>query len=191
MAKTKSGSSWVTWANTHAKNSSSIEDLAEPFKTSAKAFIQALREAGAEVDVSATKRSDKRAYLFHWCWRIGLGKVKASAATAKPGVDIEWDHGNEELNRKGAKEMIDGFGLAVPPSSTNPPALASHHISGLALDMDITWAGTIKIKKKDGSEESVPFMSDVNKNIKLHAVGTSYGVRKLITDAPHWSHDGH
>ena len=61
-----------------------------------KAFIKALRDAGAEVDVSATKRSDKRAYLFHWCWRIGLGKVKASAATAKPGVDIEWDHGNEE-----------------------------------------------------------------------------------------------
>jgi hypothetical protein len=87
--------------------------------------------------------------------------------------------------------MIDGFGLAVPPSSTNPPALTSHHIAGLALDMEITWTGTIKIKKKDGSEESVSFMSDVNKNVNLHAVGTSYEVRKLVTDAPHWSHDGH
>ena len=57
--------------------------------------------------------------------------------------------------------------------------------------MEITWTGTIKIKKKDGSEESVSFMSDVNKNVNIHAVGTSYGVRKLITDAPHWSHDGH
>ena len=31
----------------------------------------------------------------------------------------------------------------------------------------------------------------VNLNAKLHAVGASYGVLKLKTDAPHWSVDGH
>src|SRR5262245_34783543 len=191
MAKTKSGSFWVGWANAHAQNSSSVDDLAEPFKASATAFIKALRDAGASVEVTATRRSDRRAYLFHWSWRIGLGKVKASDAQAMPGVDIEWDHRDEELSRKGAKEMIDGFGLAVPPSSINPPALTSRHIAGLAIDMDITWAGAVTIKKRDGSGESVPFMADVDKNAKLHAVGASYGVMKLITDAPHWSHDGH
>ena len=191
MAKIKSGTYWVTWANTHAKDSSSVEDLVDPFKTNVKAFIKALQNAGATVDVENTKRSDKRAYLFHWCWLIGLGKVKPSDAGSMLGVDIEWDHGDAEKSKKGAKEMIDGFGLAVPPNSTNAPALHSNHISGKAVDMTISWTGTIKIKKKDGSEESVAFMNDVNKNTKLQAVGASYGVKKLTTDAPHWSVDGH
>jgi hypothetical protein len=191
MPTMKSGGAWVAWADTNAKNSSSIEDLAEPFRTNAKAFIKALNDAGAHVAISTTRRSDKRAYLFHWCWLIGLGKVQASAATAMAGVDIAWDHGDEAQSRKGAREMIDGFGLAVPPHSINPPALRSNHILGLAIDLDIAWTGTIKIKKRDGSEESVPFMTDVDKNVKLHTVGAAYGVKKLTTDAPHWSHDGH
>lgn len=194
MAKTtkdKSGSYWVTWANAHANASDSVDDLVEPFKANAKAFIKALEDAGATVTIGETKRSDKRAYLFHWCWLIGLGKAKASDAPAMTGVEIEWDHGDEEKSKKGAKEMIDGFGLAVPPNSTEAPALNSNHIAGKAIDMDITWKDTIKIKKKDGTEESVEFMDDVNKNTKLHSVGESYGVKKLKTDAPHWSVDGH
>jgi hypothetical protein len=191
MAKIKSGVYWVTWANSNAKDSDSIDDLVDPFKTNAKAFIKALQDAGATVSVTNTLRSAKRAYLFHWCWLIGLGKAKASEATAMTGVDIEWDHGKDDDSKKGAKEMIDHFGLAVPPNSTNAPALDSVHISGKAVDMDITWSGTIKIKKKDGSEQSVTFMDNVNKNSKLHDVGATYGVKKLTTDAPHWSINGH
>ena len=191
MPKTMSGIFWVTWANANAKNSTSVEDLAEPFRSNAKAFIQALRDAGATVDVSTTRRSDKRAYLFHWCWKIGLGQAQASDATALAGVDIEWDHGDAEGSKQGAKEMISGFGLAVPPSSTNAPALNSNHIAGTAIDMNIAWIGTMTIKMKDGTTESVVFMPDVNQNTKLHAVGASYGLKKLTTDTPHWSIDGH
>jgi hypothetical protein len=189
--KSKSGSFWVTWANTNAKNSTSVEDLAEPFKTNAKAFIQALEDAGAMVDVGTTTRSDKRAYLFHWCWLIGLGKKMASEAPEMAGVDIEWDHGDEDESQEGAKEMIEGFVLAVPPNSTDAPALDSNHIAGKAIDMDISWEGTMQIQNKDGSAASVEFMDDVNKNTTLHAVGATYGVKKLVTDAPHWSLDGH
>jgi hypothetical protein len=188
---TKSGTYWVTWANTHAKDSSSVEDLVDPFKSNVKSFIKALQDTGATVNVTNTKRSDKRAYLFHWCWLIGLAQAQANQAGLKPGVDIQWDHGNADKSKKGAKEMIDGFGLAVPPNSTNAPALHSNHIAGKAVDMTITWTGAIKIKKKDGSEESVTFMSNVNQNTKLHFVGATYGVKKLATDAPHWSIDGH
>ena len=39
MAKTQSGKYWVDWANVHAKNSKSIDDLAHPFKANVKAFI--------------------------------------------------------------------------------------------------------------------------------------------------------
>lgn len=145
---TKSGKYWVTWANSNAKNSTSIDDLEANFKTNVKDFIQALEDAGATVDVSTTKRSDKRAYLFHWSWKISQDKCKPSDAGTKKGVDIEWDHGDDKKSKAGAKEMVDGFGLAVPPDSTNPPSLTSNHITGKAIDMTITWTGTIKIKKK-------------------------------------------
>jgi hypothetical protein len=188
--KSKSGSYWVTWANAHANGSTDLDDLVDPFKSNVKDFIQALQDAGATVTVGETKRSDKRAYLFHWCWLIGLGKKKASDADEMVGVEIDWDHGNDQDSKDGAKEMIDGFGLAVPPASTNAPALNSNHIAGKAIDMNITWQGTIKIKKKDGTEVSVAYKADVNQNTDLHAVGDSYSVIKLTTDAPHWSVDG-
>jgi len=190
MAKTKSGKCWVTWANANAKNSQSVDDLADPFKTQVKAFIAALEAAGAKVEVTATRRDAKRAYLFHWSWLIALGKAKPSEATAMSGVDIEWDHGDLAHSKAGAQEMVDGFGLAVRPDSTVAPALMSHHIAGKAIDMKITWNGTLKVKNKDGTEAQVPFMSNANHNKKLHAVGATYGVKKHKTDAPHWSTDG-
>ncbi len=186
----KSGAFWVTWANEHAQNSSKIEDLVEPFRSQASAFIKALRDAGATVDVTATKRSARRAYLFHWSWKISQGKCRPSEATSIEGVDIQWDHGNDAASRNGSQEMVAGFGLAVPPKSINAPALTSNHIAGLAIDMDIVWAGTIQVKDKLGKNTPITFMSDVNANTALHVLGASYGVLKLVTDAPHWSHNG-
>jgi len=43
MVKTNSGSYWVTWADSNAKNSDKIDDLAEPFRTNVKAFIKSLQ----------------------------------------------------------------------------------------------------------------------------------------------------
>lgn len=109
---------WVTWANTHAKNSASVNDLDVIFKPKVKAFIKALEEGGATVKVKATKRNKKRAYLFHWRWKIALGKCKVAEATALAGVDIKWDHGDVENSKSGAKEMVTGFDLAIPPQTT-------------------------------------------------------------------------
>ena len=67
---TNSGKYWLTWANAHAKNSRKVDDLEVSFKANVNAFIKALTDAGAIVDVTTTKRSDKRAYLFHWAWKI-------------------------------------------------------------------------------------------------------------------------
>src|SRR6202521_1791112 len=60
QAKAKSGKSWVTWANAHAQNSTSVGDLVEPFKANASAFIKALEDAGASVSIHTTLRSAKR-----------------------------------------------------------------------------------------------------------------------------------
>src|SRR6478609_3379815 len=103
-----------------------------------------------------------------------------------PGVDIEWDHGDAAKSKAAALEMIRAFGLAVPPKSNVAPALNSNHITGNAIDMDITWTGTLKVKRKDGTIVSVPFMANPNLNSKLHSVGASYLVKKHTGDAPHW-----
>lgn len=186
----KSGRYWVTWANVHAVNSKDLDDLDAAFRDNVKAFIEALEAAGAKVTVSATRRNPKRAYLFHWAWEISQSKCQPAVPDSMAGVDIEWDHGDAAKSRAGALEMVTGFGLAVPPACTNPPALTSNHISGKAVDMTITWTGSIKVKKKDGTEVSVTYAANANANSILHAVGDSYGVRKLKTDAPHWSDNG-
>ena len=187
---TKSGKYWVTWANAHAKNSNKVDELEASFKVNVKAFVKVLTDAGAAVDISTTKRSDKRAYLFHWSWKISQSKCKPSDAKKMIGVDIQWDHGDIAKSKAGALEMVQGFGLAIPPRSINPPSLTSNHISGKAIDMTIKWNGTIKVKKKDGTEVQVTYSPNVNTNTTLHAVGDSYGVKKLKTDAPHWSFNG-
>jgi hypothetical protein len=186
-----------TWADTNAKDSDSLDDLADPFKTNVKAFIAAMEAAKDKdgnkiitVEVNSTKRPDKRAYLFHWCWQIAQGKKKPSEATAMAGVPIEWDHGDVEKSKAGAQEMVTEFGLAVPPKSTNAPALTSNHISGKAVDMTITIATDVTLKTKDGKDIAVPALPDANTNLKLHDVANSYSVKKLTTDLPHWSIDG-
>jgi len=186
----KSGSYWVTWANSNAKNSDKIDDLDADFRSKVKDFIAALEAAGATVTVEATKRSEKRAYLFHWSWKIQQGKCKPSDPTTMAGVDIQWDHGSDADSKKGAKEMVDGFALAVPPASTVAPALTSTHISGKGIDMKIKWTGTLKVKNKTGVEISIPWNANANANTLLHQVGATYGVKKLTSDAPHWSHNG-
>ena len=186
----KSGKYWVTWAATNAKNSKNIDDLDPTFKANVKDFVKALTDAGATVDVSTTKRSDKRAYLFHWSWKISQGKCKPADASKMIGVDIQWDHGDIAKSKAGALEMVTGFGLAVPPRSIVAPSLLSNHIAAKAIDMTIKWTGTIKVKKKDNTEVSVAYSANVNTNTVLHAIGESYGVKKLKSDAPHWSFNG-
>ena len=135
MAKIKSGKYWYTWANINAKKSNSVSDLDSSFKPGVENFIKALEDAGATVTISTTTRSKKRAYLFHWSWKISLGKCKASDATAMSGVQIEWDHKDEAKSKAGAAEMVKLFKLAVPPKSTFAPSLTSNHITGKAIDM--------------------------------------------------------
>jgi hypothetical protein len=192
--KTPSGKYWVTWADTNAKGSQDADDLEDSFKENAKTFIKALEDGKATVSVGETKRDEKRAYLYHWSWLIALDKAKPSAATAKTGVDIEWDHGDAAKSKAGAQEIVDGFGLAVPPKSTNAPALDSNHIRGKAIDITIKWTGKATFKKKDAKKDDpgveIDYKEDVNSNTQLIDLGKTYGLIKLTTDAPHWSVDG-
>ncbi|MEQ1565376.1 MAG: hypothetical protein ABMA64_07040 [Myxococcota bacterium] len=66
--------------------------------------------------------------------------------------------------REGARSMVAAYKLVHRPS------LSSRHITGTAIDMTISgWPGT---------------------EAELHAMGALHGVRKLVSDPPHWSIDG-
>lgn len=123
--------------------------------------------------------------------KIDQDKCKPEDATAMTGVPIEWDHGDLAKSKAAANEMVAAFGLAVPPSSNVAPAISSNHITGKAVDMEITWNGKLKFKKKDGTDVEVTHKANVSLNTDLHALGETYGVKKHLSDAPHWSINGH
>jgi len=181
-----SGKSWVSEFPT----SKSLDDLDNNFKDAMQKFINALTEAGANITINTTRRPKERAYLMHWSWKIVKENYDASNIPAEPGVNINWWHEDQETSKSAAQEMVDGYGinnLGVAPS------LTSRHIEGKAIDMSISWSGDIKIKKNDGSEETITTSPNDGTNSKLIEVGASYGVihfKDVEKDKPHWSTDG-
>lgn len=180
-----SGSAW--WHANQAKfpNSNRLADLASPFREKATRFVEALRAAGAQVSVTSTLRNPIRAYLMHFSGKVAGGAVAPGAVPAKPGCQINWDHGNLARSKAAAQEMYRLFNIKFPAS------LTSLHIQGNAIDMTIGWTGTLSITDANGQVHAIGAPRSGETNHALHAVGASYGVHKLLSDAPHWSSTGH
>jgi hypothetical protein len=180
-----SGADW--WNANQAKypNSAAIADLVQPFRDRVTAFVTAMRDAGATVAVSATRRNATRAWLMHYSWCVAKGSVAPKDVPATPGCTIVWDHGDLAASKAGAQQMVDLFGIAYEPS------LTSRHIEGRAIDMTIGWTGTLKMRDKAGATRKLDAPRTGDANHDLHIVGASYGVIKLLSDPPHWSDDGH
>jgi len=182
-APSLSGAAWWHANQARFPNSRDIEDLDATFKPKVKRFLAAMKEAGINYEVNSTRRSKIRAYLMHYSWMIAKGNVAPEAVPIEPGCDIVWDHGNASASKVAAQQMVGLFGLVFKPS------LNSRHIPGLAIDMDIAWTGTAKVKDASGSVVSIGSPCD-DSNTKLHTVGASYGVVKNLKDPPHWSDTG-
>ena len=187
MAKTLSGPVWIP----KFPNSTSLDDLVDPFKSNAKKFIAALTKAGATVSIGSTLRPKQRAYLMHWSFKISAG-YSPEKVPAMTGVDIEWVHrddkGNANLpaSKTAADLMVSGYDIAYEP------ALVSRHTEGKAIDMDISWI-TPELTITDGAGKTVTIKTGLKNgsNTALHKVGASFTVIKLPSDPPHWSIDGH
>lgn len=195
----QSGRHWCS----HFPTSNSTLDLAGGFRDNTERFIRALRNATASVSVSATLRPRQRALLMNMSWRVANRSVTPQEATRmctegvtvtgqSTVVPINWVHndsnGNysERASLKAAREMKSGYHLVFQPS------LDSLHMAGEAIDMTITWSGTLTII--DGLGQTVTITTHPRNgagNTALHNVGRSYGVIKLTSDAPHWSRNGH
>jgi Putative peptidoglycan binding domain len=176
-----SGAEWVK----SFPFSASLEDLSFPFRTYAKAFDKALREAGATVEISNTYRPPERAYMMHYCIRVADRELAASAVPPFPGVGINWVHYTDALSVAAADAMAIAYDIAYPA------ALRSNHTVGRAIDWYISWKDTLKIKDAKGKIVSIGAPRSSVNNQQLWAVGASYGVIKLPPDEPHWSLDGY
>jgi hypothetical protein len=173
-----SGPDWVSQFPT----SNSVDDLVEPFRDNVNRFLSALNDAGATVSIAATLRPPERAYLMHYSFLIARGGADPSSVPVMAGVDIQWAH---DAAKSAAEAMVQGYDIVFQP------ALASRHTQGLAIDMDIAWEGVLTITDANGVDTTVSALPRNGGNSALQAVANSYGVKKLATDAPHWSSDGH
>ena len=188
-----SGRSWIARFPTSA----SVADCAQPFRDNLTAFVTALTAAGASVNIAATLRPPQRAYLMHWCWSIVKQKTDPRTIAPLDGVAIAWAHLDAQGNFDpiasvaAAEDMVEAYGMQ---GLNVAPALKSNHISGTAVDMAISWNGSLTINKRDGSAVAIASLPRSGMNPDLKTVGTSYGVIKFVggaSDMPHWSADGH
>ncbi|MBP1848262.1 hypothetical protein J2046_006553 [Rhizobium petrolearium] len=183
FAKTPSGANWVN----QFPGSTSTSDLDAAFRTGVNSFIAAMRSAGATVSIGTTLRPVERAYLMHYSWRIAKKEIDPANVPALAGVDIEWVHGTLAASRQAAQDMVDGYQIVAKP------AYPTKHSDGTAIDMTISWTGTLAIVDNNGTSTSITTTPRTGMNTDLAVVGATYAVIKATFsgDPPHWSDDGH
>jgi hypothetical protein len=172
--------------------SRSVEDLDSPFRENVQRFLAALAAAGASVRISTTYRPSERAYLMHYAGAIAFDRMNPESVPRRAGVNIEWVHrtANDTVDlaasRRAARAMAARYEIAYPA------ALQTRHFFHLAIDMTITWGGTLRIRDGENVEHALASTPRTGSgNTALHAIGRSYGVIKLVSDPPHWSDNGH
>ncbi|MEI9929895.1 MAG: hypothetical protein WDM89_04855 [Rhizomicrobium sp.] len=164
----------------------SPSDLLPVFRDKVLAFISAMERAGASVSIAATYRPPQRAYLMHWCCMVADSGQDPEAVPHMRGVDIDWSHGGDvDDARIAAAAMKSAYEIKFPA------ALASRHTQRRAIDMTISWQGTLEVVDFNGQERVITMPPRSGLNQVIVDVGRSFGVIKLITDPPHWSDDGH
>ncbi|MBS0471648.1 MAG: peptidoglycan-binding domain-containing protein [Proteobacteria bacterium] len=185
-----SGAQWCS----RFPGSALTDDLLPDFRDATRAFISRMQGGGAHVSVAATYRPPERAYLMHWCCRIAGYKDKngvlhidpPSAATSMAGVNIDWTHGDDTAAAKSAAQaMVTGYAIKYPA------ALVSRHTQRRAIDMTISWTGTLAITDFNAAQHTITTDPRDGSNPELIKVGKTFGVIKLLSDPPHWSDDGH
>ncbi len=176
-----SGKEWIEFK----RASSSLDDLASPFRQKAQAFLKAAQDAGATVKINNTLRPPERVHLMHYSYRIAEEGMAPQSVPAMPGVNIDWVHYTPQLSVQMANEMVEAYDIAFRP------ALRSNHTIGYAVDCEIEWTKPLKIKDGNGEIVEIAGPGEGWKNEDLWAVGETYEVYKLPADAPHWSIDGY
>jgi hypothetical protein len=173
--------------------SSVTSALTPDFRDKCDAFIAAIEAAGGVARVDATYRPPERAYLMHWAHKIVRNGFNPAMVPPMAGVNIKWNHPTLEASVRAADQMSTGFGIGGLAANT-APSLNTLHTSREAIDMAISWTGTLNIAINDGSITAINTTPRTGMNLQLKAVGLTYGVKKFVNgnaDKPHWSTTGH
>ena len=165
--------SGAQWAQ-RFKGSKDTKDLA---CKAVNAFVEAMTEAGIQVRISSTYRPLKRSYLMHWCWQIKYKYAQPEDVPPMAGVDINWVHPTPADSLEAAKQMVQAFDMNALNTA---PALRSLHNEGHAIDMSISWTGTVSVKDGNGKLVEVKTLPRSGMNSQLKAIGASYGVKKFV-----------
>lgn len=179
-----SGRNWFNANESKYPNSKKIGDLESSFQADVTAFKKAMEDAGVTVEIGSTLRDTKRAAIMHYAWVVGYKEMKPADVPTIAGVDINYDHGAEELSVGKALEMVRCFNIVHKPS------LTSNHTRGTAIDWTLSWSGDLTIKNKAGEDVEITSTPKTGQNSDLHDIGDGYGVKKLLKDPPHWSYNG-
>jgi len=191
-AKSKDGVelSGIDWCKRYT-NSSDIKDLNPEFRKKISRFINALKKAGATVDVLATLRTEQSCYLFHYAWLIAKNQINPEDVPLRSDVKINWCHHNYYESIAAAQNMVYKWDLGYEP------ALYSNHIGGNAIDMKISWKATSKNYIQIDDANGIGYIISTSKlptdpaGSILIGIGKTYGVYNLKGDIDHWSSNGH
>jgi len=93
-------------------------------------------------------------------------------------------HSTLQQSRHAAQQMVDAYDMA------HVAALNSEHTARRAVDMTISWTGPLSIRDSSGTVIKISTSPRTGMNQKLAQVGSGYGVKKLMSDRPHWSLSG-
>lgn len=185
-ASNLSGKEW--WRANQAKypNSAEIDDLEPGFRSRVEAFLAALKDSGTSIKITSTRRNAARAHLMHYSWKVAYGEIDPKDVPARSGLNIDWDHGDIKTSRAAAEEMVNLFGMA------HVAALRSNHIRGKAVDMTIRWKDVLVMTRPAPLLAKIESRPRSGQNRELQEIAaTVFEVRKLASDPPHWSSDGH
>jgi len=184
--KELSGAKWAQ----RILGGTSICDLTGMFRYAVGDFVDAMTEAGIKVKIDATYRPIQRSYLMHWSWRIVNDGIDPATIPAMAGVEIEWQHPTSGASLKAANEMVDAFSIRRLRTA---PALRSQHNVRLAIDMSLSWSGTVSPMDANGKIVQINGLPRTGMNRQLIEIGATYGVKKYVggnKDVPHWSNNG-
>jgi hypothetical protein len=176
-----SGPEWVE----RFPDSKKVADLVEPFRGDVEKFLGALDNAHAGVSIGTTYRPKERGYLMRFSYDIAHGADPAKVPKYAP-VNVCWVHKTPALSREEAAKMVKAYQIVYRPAWPT-----SRHFEHKAIDMTISWQGTLKIRDASGHTVEIATTPRTGMNTELWAVGKTYGVIKgPPNDAPHWSTDG-
>ena len=171
-------------------SSKDINVLSEPFRTNVRLFIIALDNAGATVFIEATFRPSERAYVLHYAAEIALAGTDPRTVPILPHFNGKWTKTDangiydEAKSRAFAASIVKDYGIVVAPS------LVSNHTYGQAIDMTISWSGSLEIKRSNGTMAKIDTLPHTGLNQELWKVAETYQIIKLPSDPSHWSTDG-